>query len=275
MVADDHDYMRTIMVEVLRGAGVREIVGVSSAYEALELLPRAQPKMLITDWDMNGMDGAELARAIRAGAKKHRAIPIIMMSGESRRSVLELARESGVDEFIAKPVSNNVVMTRIRKLAMRPRIFIEGRSYIGPCRRRLRPDPRSPLRRLVDPTPSFSISETALQARAAQIVAHAYKSSIGLDPKDREKISEIFANAERASGMALNSTDRQLIRALHCLLRYLEGTGASGRLRADILARHSEAITNIIALPAHKIEEREQITTKLENVVTNTFSVAA
>ena len=56
MVADDHDYMRTIMVEVLRGAGVREIVGVSSAYEALELLPRAQPKMLITDWDMDGME---------------------------------------------------------------------------------------------------------------------------------------------------------------------------------------------------------------------------
>jgi len=173
-----------------------------------------------------------------------------------------------VDEFIAKPVSNHVVKTRIRKLAMRPRIFIEGRSYIGPCRRRLRPATRSPLRRLVDPTPSFSSSETARQARAAQIVADAYKSSIGLDPKDREKISEIFANAERASGMALNSTDRQLIPALHCLLRYLEGTGASGRLRAHILDHHSEAITNIIALPAHKIEEREQLTTKLENVVT-------
>ena len=79
MVADDHDYTRTIIAEILRGAGVREIIGVSNGYEVLEELPRLQPKLLITDWAMDGMDGNELSRTIRRGAKKFRDMPIIIM----------------------------------------------------------------------------------------------------------------------------------------------------------------------------------------------------
>lgn len=163
MVADDHDYTRTIIAEILRGAGVREIVSVSSGYEVLDELARVQPKVLITDWAMDGMDGNELARTIRSGPKKFRTLPIIMMTGEARRSVLDLARDSGVNEYVTKPLSSESIISRVRQVATQQRAFIEIRSYIGPCRRRMKPNARIPLRRLSDPHPVFSPEANALQ----------------------------------------------------------------------------------------------------------------
>ncbi|MET0547180.1 MAG: response regulator, partial [Caulobacterales bacterium] len=91
LVADDHDYMRTIMIEVLRGAGVGRILSAGSGDEALELIERYEPDVLISDWAMDGMDGYELVRAIRASGRTNRDMPVIMMSGDTRRSQIDEA----------------------------------------------------------------------------------------------------------------------------------------------------------------------------------------
>jgi len=274
LVADDHDYTRTIIAEILRGAGVRKIVGVSNGFELLEELPRVQPKMLIIDWAMDGMDGNELTRTIRKGAKKFRDIPIIMMSGESRRGQLELARDSGVDEYVAKPLSSYSIISRVRQLAQHPRVFIQVHNYAGPCRRRMKTNVRFQLRRVTDPHPEFSPESSALQQRAADIVADAHQKALELGPLDRAKLFEIYRNAQEARSAALASSDEHLMRALQSLLRYLEGTGASGRMSADILGAHLVAIEQIIALPAHQIEQRNQVTDGLETVVSSTLRAA-
>ncbi len=275
MVADDHDYTRTIISEILRGAGVREIIGVSSGYEVLEELPRAQPRVLITDWAMDGMDGNELTRAIRSGAKKHREIPIIMMTGEARRSVLELARDSGVNEYVTKPISSEGILSRVRKVTTQKRAFIEIRSYIGPCRRRMKPVGRIQMRRLSDPHPVFSQETNALQQQAAGMVADVHQSSLDLDPSDRGQMLAIFRRAQEATKAAADSSDQHLMRALQSLLRYLEGTGASGRMNASILGAHLNTIGQIVALPAHQMEDRERLVIELEGVVTETLNRAA
>jgi CheY-like chemotaxis protein len=274
LVADDHDYTRTIIAEILRGAGVREIVGVSNGFELLEELPRVQPKMLIIDWAMDGMDGNELTRIIRKGSKKFRDIPIIMMSGESRRSQLELARDSGVDEYVAKPISSYSIISRVRQLAQHPRVFIHVQNYAGPCRRRIKPNARIQLRRVTDPHPEFSPESSALQQRAAGIVADAHQKALELNPLDRAQLFEIYRFAQEARSAALASSDDHLMRALQSLLRYLEGTGASGRMNADILGAHLVAIEEIIAMPAHQIEQRNKVMDRLEHVVNGTLRAA-
>lgn len=275
MVADDHDYTRTIIAEILRGAGVREISGVSSGYEVLEDLPRVQPQLLITDWAMDGMDGNELARAIRTGPKKLREIPIIMMTGEARRSVLELARDSGVNEYVTKPLSSEGIISRVRKVTTQKRAFIEIRSYIGPCRRRMKAAGRLQMRRLSDPHPVFSPEASALQQQAAGMVADVHQQSLQLDPRDRKQMLFIYRNAEEATKAAAASSDQHLMRALQSLLRYLEGTGASGRMDAGVLGAHLKSIEQIVALQAHEIEEREQLVLALESVVTQSLKLAA
>lgn len=275
MVADDHDYTRTIIAEILRGAGVREIFSVSSGYEVLDDLPRVQPQLLITDWAMDGMDGNELARTIRTGPKKLRQIPIIMMTGEARRSVLELARDSGINEYVTKPISSNGIISRVRKVASEKRAFIEIRSYIGPCRRRMKPNARITMRRLSDPHPVFSPEASAMQQQAAVMVADVHQKSLRLDPRDRGHMLTIFRHAQDASKAATESSDQHLMRALQSLLRYLEGTGASGRMNADILGAHLKTIDKLVALQAHKIEERESLVCGLEGLVTQSLKAAA
>jgi len=275
MVADDHDYTRTIIAEILRGAGVREIVGVSSGYEVLEDLARVQPQLLITDWAMDGMDGNELTRTIRTGPKKLRAIPIIMMTGEARRSVLEQARDSGVNEYVTKPISSDSIISRVRKVTTQKRAFIEIRSYIGPCRRRMTAAGRLLMRRLSDPHPVFSPEANALQQQAAGMVAEVHQKSLQLDPRDRGQMLSIYRNAQEATKAAAASSDQHLMRALQSLLRYLEGTGASGRMDVEILGAHLRTIEQIVALQAHQIEERETLVCRLEGVVTQSLKVAA
>jgi CheY-like chemotaxis protein len=275
MVADDHDYTRTIVAEILRGAGVRDIVGASSGYEALEDLGRVQPQLLITDWAMDGMDGSELARTIRSGAKKHREIPIIMMTGEARRSVLEQARDSGVNEYVTKPISCESIISRVRKVTTQKRAFVEIRSYIGPCRRRMKAAGRLQMRRLSDPHPVFSPEANALQQQAARMAADVHQKSLQLDPRDRGQMLALYRHTQDATKAAAESSDQHLMRALQSLLRYLEGAGASGRMDVEILGVHLQTIERIVALQAHQIDERELLVCRLEGVVTQSLNAAA
>ena len=62
--------------------------------------------------------------------------PIIMLTGHSeKRRVIE-ARDTGVTEFLAKPISAKALYQRVLNVVANPRPFIKTKSYFGPCRRR-------------------------------------------------------------------------------------------------------------------------------------------
>ena len=92
---------------------------------------------MITDWAMPILDGLELTQMIRKpDANANPYVPIIMLSGHSEKNRVMQARDAGVTEFLAKPISAKGLYQRILNVVANPRPFIKTKTYFGPDRRR-------------------------------------------------------------------------------------------------------------------------------------------
>ena len=86
---------------------------------------------------MDGMSGLELTQMIRTNpATPNPFVPVIMLSGYSSADYVRQARDGGVNEFIAKPVSVKTMMSRLVAAIEHPRPYVRTNGYFGPCRRR-------------------------------------------------------------------------------------------------------------------------------------------
>ena len=59
-----------------------------------------------------------------------------MVTGHTERARVEAARDAGVTEFLAKPITTQNLLTRLIEVVERPRPFIRCEGYFGPDRRR-------------------------------------------------------------------------------------------------------------------------------------------
>ena len=86
---------------------------------------------------MEPIDGIEMIKSIRSSNDDHlRYVPIIMLTGYSERARILAARDSGINEYLLKPVSAKMLYSRIRAVIEQPRRFVKTNSYFGPDRRR-------------------------------------------------------------------------------------------------------------------------------------------
>jgi two-component system, chemotaxis family, chemotaxis protein CheY len=137
LVVDDNPHMRTIVVAILRGAGFGTIKEASDGAHALEEMRASVADIVITDLNMAPIDGIEFAKMIRTSPDSPNPyVPIIMMTGHTERSRVMSARDSGINELVAKPISAKTLLERIVAVIDRPRAFVKAKSYSGPCRRR-------------------------------------------------------------------------------------------------------------------------------------------
>jgi CheY-like chemotaxis protein len=144
LLVDDNEHMRAIVTTVLAGVGVKTVREARNGVEALECLKEWPPDLAIVDFLMTPMDGVAFTRAVRTEAtSKNPYLPIIMMTGHSERFRVMEARDAGVTEFVAKPVTAKAVLQRIEAVIYRPRPFVRTAAYFGPDRRR-REDPAFP-----------------------------------------------------------------------------------------------------------------------------------
>ncbi len=102
LVVDDNANFRRITRTILQAVKVKEIDEVESADAALEHLGETTPDMILTDWRMEGMDGLDLVRTLRA---RGYATPVVMMTGYNESDFENQAREAGVSAFMEKPVT--------------------------------------------------------------------------------------------------------------------------------------------------------------------------
>jgi CheY-like chemotaxis protein len=138
LVIDDNAHMRRILRTLLHGFGAREVYEAEDGAAGLEAFTHNIPDIVITDWAMPIFDGLELTQMIRQpGANANPYVPIIMLTGHSEKKRVTAARDSGVTEFLAKPISANALYHRIVNVVANPRPFIKTQNYFGPDRRRL------------------------------------------------------------------------------------------------------------------------------------------
>ena len=134
---DDNAHMRRILRTLLHSFGAREVYEAEEGASALEMYSNYLPDIIITDWAMPIFDGLELAQMIRQpDSKGNPFAPIIMLTGHSEKRRVTMARDAGVTEFLAKPISAKALYNRILNVVAHPRPFIRTKTYFGPDRRR-------------------------------------------------------------------------------------------------------------------------------------------
>jgi CheY-like chemotaxis protein len=148
LVVDDSAPMRKLVAEILHAFGVTTIFESPDAERAWSMLREFCPDVLILDWQMEGMSGIELVKKIRtSGDSANPFVPVIMLTGHTHIDRVREARDAGVNEFLAKPVSVKGILTRLVSVIENPRPFVRTKDYFGPCRRRRTDEYRGPERR--------------------------------------------------------------------------------------------------------------------------------
>src|SRR5436853_2178224 len=113
LVVDDDATSRKMLVRTLSSAGY-DCYESDNGAETLKLVHGEQPSLLLLDFDMPGLDGAEVLKRMRADRDPAVAqIPAIMLTGHGGEESEVLCLEAGADDFVTKPINTAVLRARI------------------------------------------------------------------------------------------------------------------------------------------------------------------
>src|SRR5476649_2384462 len=125
LVVDDNPHMRKLVVTILQAFGVIQIYEADNGERAWNILRESNPDVLVLDWVMEGMSGLDLIQMIRSNpASPNPFIPVVMLTGYTSLDHVRQARDAGVNEFIAKPVSVKTMMSRLVAVIEHPRHYV-------------------------------------------------------------------------------------------------------------------------------------------------------
>lgn len=137
LIVDDNPYMRRILRTLLHGFGAREVHEAEDGASGLEAYSNHAPDLVILDWVMPIFDGVELTQMIRQPeVTANPFVPIILLTAHTGKHRVLAARDAGVTEVLAKPISAKALHERIVASISRPRKFIRTDTYFGPEPRR-------------------------------------------------------------------------------------------------------------------------------------------
>jgi two-component system, chemotaxis family, chemotaxis protein CheY len=138
LIVDDNQYMRKVVRNLLVNLGVKNIHEAADGIAGLEAIRTYVPDIVVLDWEMPLLNGAELVRIVRSpGVFSVPDVPIIMLSGHVERWRVLDATRLGVHEFLKKPVSGKALLDRIVSILSNPRPMVQIGDYYGPEPRRL------------------------------------------------------------------------------------------------------------------------------------------
>ncbi len=137
LLVDDNIHIRRLARTILTAFGCRNIPEAENGEAALTYLSQSPVDVMIADWQMEPMDGIELTRSVRRGdGVPNPYLPIIMLTGHTTRSSILAAREAGVTEYLAKPITPKGLLSRLQMVIENPRPFVRTPQFFGPDRRR-------------------------------------------------------------------------------------------------------------------------------------------
>src|ERR1700733_7799995 len=138
LVVDDNQYTRKMIRNLLLNCGIKDVFEANDGIAALDAIRSIAPDVVVLDWEMPLLSGAELVRIVRSpGVFPMPDIPIIMLSAHGERwRVVEAAR-LGVHEYLVKPVSAKSIYDRLVAIVSQPRPVVKRGDYYGPEPRKL------------------------------------------------------------------------------------------------------------------------------------------
>lgn len=161
LVVDDEPQIRRVLRTTLSFRGY-EISEAKSGEEALELVRKVKPDLILLDVNLPGMSGIETCKEIRRGS----ATPIIMLTVRSAERDKVVALDAGADDYVTKPFGIEELLARVR----------------------------ASLRRhtAAEAVPALTTRELTVDFAARRVVA--FGEEVHLAPKEFEVLRELVAN---------------------------------------------------------------------------------
>ncbi len=115
LVVDDFSTMRRIVKNLLGDLGFKNIEEADDGNTALPKLQSGNFDFLVTDWNMPGMTGIDLLKAVRADPNLA-TLPVLMVTAESKREQIIEAAQAGVNGYVVKPFTAGTLEEKITKI---------------------------------------------------------------------------------------------------------------------------------------------------------------
>lgn len=115
LIVDDFSTMRRIVKNLLRDLGFTNTSEADDGLTALPMLQTGKFDFLVTDWNMPGMQGIDLLKAVRADANLA-SLPVLMITAESKKDQIVEAAQAGVNGYVVKPFTAATLKEKIDKI---------------------------------------------------------------------------------------------------------------------------------------------------------------
>lgn len=162
LIVDDDPIVRAVVERVVRQANY-DLIEAENGLEALQIIERDDPDLLVTDLQMPVLDGFELVQTVRASAR-HRAMPIVCLSSISDRDAIARLAGMGITDYVLKPIRPRDLADRLRAVVSKHlhwKLARDGTTSAG-----------APSVLVIDPDPAFrSVVGSALGAEFTLVEA--------------------------------------------------------------------------------------------------------
>jgi two-component system, chemotaxis family, chemotaxis protein CheY len=115
LVVDDFSTMRRIVKNLLNDLGYANVAEADDGQSALPMLKSGGFDFLVTDWNMPGMPGLDLLKAVRADPALAK-MPVLMLTAEAKREQIVEAAQAGVNGYVIKPFTAITLKEKIDKI---------------------------------------------------------------------------------------------------------------------------------------------------------------
>ena len=115
LVVDDFSTMRRIVKNLLVDIGFNNISEADDGKTALPILENGGIDFLVTDWNMPGMQGIDLLKAVRANPDLE-GLPVLMVTAEAKREQIMEAAQAGVNGYVVKPFTADTLKEKVDKV---------------------------------------------------------------------------------------------------------------------------------------------------------------
>ncbi|MEW6646991.1 MAG: chemotaxis response regulator CheY [Pseudomonadota bacterium] len=115
LIVDDFSTMRRIIKNLLRDLGFTNTAEADDGTTALPMLQSGSFELLVTDWNMPGMQGIDLLKAVRADPKLAH-LPVLMVTAEQKKEQIIEAAKAGVNGYIVKPFTAQTLKEKLEKI---------------------------------------------------------------------------------------------------------------------------------------------------------------
>jgi len=115
LIVDDFSTMRRIIKNLLRDLGFNNTSEADDGSTALPMLKNGDFDFLITDWNMPGMQGIDLLKAVRSDPQLA-SLPVLLVTAEAKKEQIIEAAQAGVNGYIVKPFNAATLKEKIERI---------------------------------------------------------------------------------------------------------------------------------------------------------------